>query len=116
MLWNIRAWPCILLSAPGLAQQACLKKIEIKLELLTDVDKLLIVQKGIRDSLIRRSQQQIHERLWHKQGMVKSHILGCILQKLRGDGFEWKTFKFRFDEEFSDKGGKDENSYKRHIP
>lgn len=48
--------------------------------------------------------------------MVKSHILGCILQKLRGDGFEWKTFKFRFDEEFSDKGGKDENSYKGHIP
>ena len=40
--------PAHFLSAPGLAWQACLKKIEIKLELLTDVDMLLMVQKGIR--------------------------------------------------------------------
>ena len=33
------------LSAPGLAWQACLKKTEVKLELLTDVDMLLMVEK-----------------------------------------------------------------------
>ena len=32
----------------GLAWQACLKKTGVKLELLTDVDMLLIVEKGIR--------------------------------------------------------------------
>ena len=31
------------LSAPGLVWQACLKKTEVKLELLTDVDMLLMV-------------------------------------------------------------------------
>ena len=35
------------LSALGLAWQACLKKTEVKLELLTDVDMLLMVEKGI---------------------------------------------------------------------
>ena len=35
------------LSAPGLAWQAALKKTEIKLELLTDTDRLLMVEKGI---------------------------------------------------------------------
>ena len=39
--------PAQFLSAPGLAWQACLKKTEVKLELLTNVDMLLTVQKGI---------------------------------------------------------------------
>ena len=40
--------PAHFLSAPGLAWQACLKKTEVKLELLTNVDMLLMVEKGIR--------------------------------------------------------------------
>ena len=39
------------LSAPGLAWQACLKKAEVKLELLTKNDILLIVEKGIRGGI-----------------------------------------------------------------
>ena len=35
-------------SAPGLAWQAALKKTEVKLELLTDIDMLLMVEKDIR--------------------------------------------------------------------
>ena len=35
--------PVHFLSAPGLAWQACLKKTEVKLELLTDIDMLLMV-------------------------------------------------------------------------
>ena len=39
--------PAYFLSALGLAWQACLKKTEIRLELLIDVDMLLMVGKGI---------------------------------------------------------------------
>ena len=39
------------LSAPGLAWQACLKKTEAKLELLTNKDKSLKVGKGIRGEI-----------------------------------------------------------------
>ena len=39
------------LSAPGLSWQAALKKIKIKLDLLTDIDMLLIVEKGIRGGI-----------------------------------------------------------------
>ena len=40
--------PAHFLSAPGLVFQACLNKTEFKLELLTDVHMLLMVEKGIR--------------------------------------------------------------------
>ena len=43
--------PVHFLSAPGLTWQACLKKTEIKLELLTYVDMLLMVEKGIRGGI-----------------------------------------------------------------
>ena len=43
--------PAHFLSAPGLAWQACLKKTEVQLELLTDVDMLLMVEKGIRGGI-----------------------------------------------------------------
>ena len=39
------------LSAPGLAWQEALKKTEVKLELLTDNDMLLMVEKGIRGGI-----------------------------------------------------------------
>ena len=40
--------PAKFISAPELAWQAALKKKEVKLELLTDVDMLSIAGKGIR--------------------------------------------------------------------
>ena len=39
------------LSAPGLAWQACLKKTGVKLELLTNNDTLMMVEKGIRGAI-----------------------------------------------------------------
>ena len=41
--------PAHFLSLPGLAWQACLKKTNVKLVLLTDNDMLLMVEEGIRD-------------------------------------------------------------------
>ena len=43
--------PVKFLSAPGLAWQAALKKTEVKLELLTDIDMLLLIEKGIRGGI-----------------------------------------------------------------
>ena len=40
--------PAKFLSAPGSAWKAAFKKTEIKLELLADIDKPLLVEKGIR--------------------------------------------------------------------
>ena len=39
------------LSAPGLSWKACLKKIKVELELLTDTDMLLMFEKGIRGGM-----------------------------------------------------------------
>ena len=39
--------PAKFLSAPGLAWQAALKKTKVKLDLLTEIDMLLMVEKGI---------------------------------------------------------------------
>ena len=40
--------PAKFLTAPGLAQQAALKKAKENLDLLTDIDMLLMVKKEIR--------------------------------------------------------------------
>ena len=43
--------PAHFLSASGLAWEACLKKTKIRLELLTYIDMLLMVEKGIRGGM-----------------------------------------------------------------
>ena len=43
--------PAKLFSASGLAWQAALKKTKVKLDLLTDIDILLMVEKGIRGGI-----------------------------------------------------------------
>ena len=45
--------PIYFVSALGLAWQACLKKTEIKLELITDYDMILMIEKGIRDGICK---------------------------------------------------------------
>ena len=43
--------PAHFLSLPGLAWQACLKKTNIELELITDCDMLLMVEEGKRGAI-----------------------------------------------------------------
>ena len=50
-LKNYHLDPVKFLSAPGLVWHAALKRAEVKLELLADIDKLLMVEKGIRGGI-----------------------------------------------------------------
>ena len=49
--------PVKFLSDPGLAWQAALHKAEVKLKLLTDIDMLLMVEKGIRGGICQAINQ-----------------------------------------------------------
>ena len=49
--------PTHFLSAPGLACQTVLKKTKVKLDILTDIEMLLMVQKGIRGRIWHTTQQ-----------------------------------------------------------
>ena len=45
--------PVYFVSAPGLAWPACLKKMEVELELLNDIDMLLMIEKGTRGGIFQ---------------------------------------------------------------
>ena len=51
--------PEYFVSTPGLAWQACLKKTEIKLELLTDYDMILMIEKGIRGGICQATHRYV---------------------------------------------------------
>ena len=48
-MYHLDLVKCIL--APGLQWPAALKRTEVKLELLADIDKLLLVEEGIRGAI-----------------------------------------------------------------
>ena len=59
--------PVKFFSAPELAWQAALKKTNVKLNLLTDIDMLLMVEKGIRRGICQciyryAKEYKIHQR------------------------------------------------------
>ena len=59
--------PVKFLSALWLAWQAAFKKTKVKLELLTDIDMLLMLEKGIRGGICHINMWKLrYERLWQK--------------------------------------------------
>ena len=117
--------PAQFLSAPGSAWQACLKRTEINLELLTDVDMLLIVEKGIRvicHAIYRYTKaNNKYMKNYNKdkeesflQYLDDNNLYGwAMFQNLPVSGFKWKKNMSKFNEEFIK--NYDEDSNKGYI-
>ena len=94
--------PAHFLSLPGLAWQACLKKTNIKLELLTDYDVLLMVDEGIRGGIchsIHRNARVNNKYMENYDGNKESSYIQyldannlygqAMSQKLPVNDFKW---------------------------
>ena len=101
------------MSAPGLTWEACLKKTEVELELLTDIDMLLMVEKGIRGGMcqaLHRYAKANNKYMENNDKNTKSSYLVYLdAKKLYGQamsqnlpvyGFEWVEELSKFDEGF----------------
>ena len=105
--------PAHFLSLPGLAWQACLKKTNIKLELSTDCDMLLMVEEGIRGgichSIHRHAKANNKYMKNYDENKVSSYIQyldannlygWAMSQKLPVNGFKWIEDTSKINEEF----------------
>ena len=95
--------PAHFLSLPGLAWQACLKKNNIELELLTDYDMLLMVEEGIRGGIHSHSIHRYakannkymknynnNEESSYIQYLDANNLYGWAMsKKLSVNGFRW---------------------------
>ena len=105
--------PAHFLSLPGLAWQACLKKTNVKLELLTDYDMLWMVEEGIRGgichSIHRHAKANNKYMENYDENKESSYIqyLGAynlygwaMSQKLPKSNFKWVEDTSRINKEF----------------
>ena len=94
--------PAHFLSLPGLAWQACLKKTNIELELLTDYDMLLMTEEGIRGGICHSIHRyakannkymknyNINEESPYIQYLDANNLYGWAMsKKLPVNGFKW---------------------------
>ena len=123
--------PARFLSLPGLAWQACLKKTNVELELLTDYDMLLMVEEGIRGgichSIHRYAKANNKYMKYYNKNIESSYIQyldiqyldannlygWAMSQKLPRNNFRWVEDTSIINEDFI-KTYK-ENSYKGYI-
>ena len=103
--------PAKLLSAPGLAWQGALKKAEVKLDLLTNIDLLLMVEKwgGICHSIYwyaEASNKDKKDYDKNKNSPCLQHwdvnnLYGwAVSQKLAVNNFEWIKDTSQFNKDF----------------
>ena len=117
--------PCYFISTQGLAFEVFLKKTQVKLELLTDIDMILMIENGIRGGIT----QAIHKCSSANNKYMESYIVDILssylmyldinnlygyamCRKLPLNGFKWvrnlakitNEFIMNYDAETSEKG------------
>ena len=98
--------------APGLAWQTFLKKTKVKLQLLSDIDMLMMVGKGIRGGICHSFYQYAKTNNKYMKDYAKSkdfsylqywdvnNLYGLVMsQKLPGNNFEWIKDASQFNED-----------------
>ena len=118
--------PAHFLLLPGLAWQACLKETNVKLELLTDYDMLLMVEEGIRGGICHSIHRHAkannkdmenydkNEESSYIQYLDANNFYGWAMsQKLPVNNFKWVEDTSKINEEFIK--NYNENSNKGYI-
>ena len=81
--------PAHFLSAPGLAWQACLKRDGVNLELLTDIDMLLMVEKGIRGAMCQAISRYAKANNKYMKSYDKDIISSCLMYLDTNNLYGW---------------------------
>ena len=94
--------PIYFVSAPGLAWKACFKRTGVKLELITDYDMLLMIEKGIRGGICQATHRYAKANNKYMKNYDKNNessyieylnannLYGWAMsQKLPEIGFKW---------------------------
>ena len=117
--------PAHFLSLPGLAWQACLKKTNIELELLTDYDMLLMVEGGIRGGICHsihryakannkymKNYNNNNEESSYIQYLDANNLYGWAMSKnLPVNGFKWTDNNIINEELIKNYNGNDKKGY-----
>ena len=109
-------------SLPGLAWQACLKKTNVELELLTDYDMVLMVEEGIRGGICHAMQHYAKannkymkdydrkKKSSYIQYLDTNNLYGkAMTEKLPVRGFRWMEDISKIDEDFVKVYNKNDN-------
>ena len=112
-LKNYELDPAHFVSLSGLAWQACLKKTNVELELLTDYDMLLMVEEGIRGGICHAIQRYAKannkymkdydkkKKSSYIQYLDANNLYGkAMTEKLPVRGFRWVNDIFEINEKF----------------
>ena len=112
-LKNYELDPAHFVSLPGLAWQACLKKTNVELELLTDCDMVLMVEEGIRGGICHAVQRYAHannkymkdydrkKKSSYIQYLDANNLYDkAMTEKLPVRGFKWVNDISIIDEDF----------------
>ena len=122
-LSNYELDPAHFVSLPGLAWQACLKKTNVELELLTDYDMLLMIEEGIRGGIphavhlyAKANNKYMRDYDYKESSYIQyldaNNLYGAAMsEKLPMNGLKWVNDIFEINEKFvksynknSDKG------------
>ena len=105
--------PVKFISAPGLVWQAALKKTEVKLELLTEIDMLFMVERGITGGVClaihryakannkyMKDYDKNKEWSYLQYWDINDLHVWAMSQKLPVNNFEWIEVTYQFNEDF----------------